>query len=78
MSGAGDFLGPQFMGKLGDVTRSTHRNAMIAFADVDPASTSSCASAAGESGSISLNGKVHITNLNEGQISLPKKTDDVV
>ena len=36
MHGAGDSLGPQLMAELGDVTRFTHRNAITAFAGVDP------------------------------------------
>lgn len=32
----GDSLGPQLMAELGDVTRFTHRNAITAFAGVDP------------------------------------------
>ena len=36
MCGVGDFLGPQLMAEIGDVTRFTHRNAITAFAGVDP------------------------------------------
>ena len=36
MHGVGDSLGPQLMAELGDVTRFTHRNAITAFAGVDP------------------------------------------
>ena len=36
MRGVGDSLGPQIMAELGDVTRFTHRNAITAFAGVDP------------------------------------------
>lgn len=36
MHGVGDSLGPQLMAGLGDVTRFTHRNAITAFAGVDP------------------------------------------
>lgn len=36
MRGVGDSLGPQLMAELGDVTRFTHRNAITAFAGVDP------------------------------------------
>ena len=36
MHGVGDSLGPQIMAELGDVTRFTHRNAITAFAGVDP------------------------------------------
>ena len=36
MHGAGDSLGPQLMAELGDVARFTHRNAITAFAGVDP------------------------------------------
>ena len=40
MRGVGDSLGPQLMAELGDVTRFTHRNAITAFAGVDPGPTS--------------------------------------
>lgn len=36
MRGVGDSLGPQLMAEIGDVTRFTHRNAITAFAGVDP------------------------------------------
>ena len=36
MRGVGDSLGPQLIAELGDVTRFTHRNAITAFAGVDP------------------------------------------
>lgn len=36
MHGAGDSLGPQLMAEIGDVTRFSHRNAITAFAGVDP------------------------------------------
>ena len=36
MRGVGNSLGPQLMAELGDVTRFTHRNAITAFAGVDP------------------------------------------
>lgn len=36
MHGVGDSLGPQLMAELGDVARFTHRNAITAFAGVDP------------------------------------------
>ena len=36
MHGVGDSLGPRLMAELGDVTRFTHRNAITAFAGVDP------------------------------------------
>ncbi len=36
MHGVGDSLGPQLIAELGDVTRFTHRNAVTAFAGVDP------------------------------------------
>ena len=36
MHGVGDSLGPQLVAELGDVTRFTHRNAITAFAGVDP------------------------------------------
>ena len=36
MRGVGDSLGQQLMAELGDVTRITHRNAITAFAGVDP------------------------------------------
>ena len=36
MHGVGDSLGPQLMAELGDVTRFTHRNAITAYAGVDP------------------------------------------
>ena len=36
MHGVGDSLGPQLMAELGDVARFTHRNALTAFAGVDP------------------------------------------
>ena len=36
LHGVGDSLGPQLMAELGDVTRFTHRNAITAFAGVDP------------------------------------------
>ena len=41
MRGVGDSLGPQLMAKLGDVTRFTHRNAITAFAGVDPSADQS-------------------------------------
>ena len=34
--GVGDSLGPQLIAEIGDVTRFTHRNAITAFAGVDP------------------------------------------
>ena len=36
MKGVGPSLGPQLMAEIGDVTRFTHRNAITAFAGVDP------------------------------------------
>ena len=36
MHGVGNSLGPQLMAELGDVTRFTHRNAITAYAGVDP------------------------------------------
>ena len=36
MFGVGPALGPQLMAEIGDVTRFTHRNAITAFAGVDP------------------------------------------
>lgn len=36
MHGVGDSLGPQLIAEIGDVTRFTHRNAITAFAGVDP------------------------------------------
>ena len=36
MRGVGDSLGPQLIAEIGDVTRFTHRNAITAFAGVDP------------------------------------------
>ena len=36
MKGVGPSLGPQLMAEIGDVMRFTHRNAITAFADVDP------------------------------------------
>lgn len=36
MRGVGDSLGPQLMAEIGDVTRFSHRNAITAFARVDP------------------------------------------
>ena len=36
MRGVGGALGPQLMVEIGDVTRFTHRNAITAFAGVDP------------------------------------------
>lgn len=36
MYGVGSSLGPQLMAEIGDVTRFTHRNAITAFAGVDP------------------------------------------
>ena len=40
MRGVGDSLGPQLMAEIGDVTRFTHRDAITAFAGVDPVLTS--------------------------------------
>ncbi len=36
MKGVGSSLGPQLMAEIGDVARFTHRNAITAFAGVDP------------------------------------------
>ena len=36
MKGVGPSLGPQLMAEIGDVTRFTHREALTAFAGVDP------------------------------------------
>lgn len=36
MKGVGPSLGPQLMAEIGDVSRFTHRNAITAFAGVDP------------------------------------------
>ena len=36
MKGVGPSLGPQLMAEIGDVMRFTHRNAITAFAGVDP------------------------------------------
>ena len=36
MNGVGSTLGPQLMAEIGDVTRFTHREALTAFAGVDP------------------------------------------
>ena len=36
MNGVGSTLGPQLMAEVGDVTRFTHREALTAFAGVDP------------------------------------------
>ena len=36
MTGVGPSLGPQLMAEIGDVTRFTHREALTAFAGVDP------------------------------------------
>ena len=36
MNGVGSSLGPQLMAEIGDVTRFTHREALTAFASVDP------------------------------------------
>lgn len=36
MRGVGETLGPQLIAEIGDVTRFTHRNAITAFAGVDP------------------------------------------
>ena len=36
MNGVGPTLGPQLMAEIEDVTRFTHREALTAFADVDP------------------------------------------
>lgn len=36
MNGVGPSLGPQLMAEIGDVTRFTHREALTAFAGVDP------------------------------------------
>ena len=36
MKGVGPSLGPQLMAEIGDVARFTHRNAITAFAGVDP------------------------------------------
>ena len=36
MNGVGPTLGPQLMAEIGDVTRFTHREALTAFAGVDP------------------------------------------
>ena len=39
MNGVGPTLGPQLMAEIGDVTRFTHREALTAFAGVDPRKT---------------------------------------
>lgn len=36
LNGVGPTLGPQLMAEIGDVTRFTHREALTAFAGVDP------------------------------------------
>lgn len=36
MNDVGSTLGPQLMAEIGDVTRFTHREALTAFAGVDP------------------------------------------
>lgn len=36
MNGVGITLGPQLIAEIGDVTRFTHREALTAFAGVDP------------------------------------------
>ena len=36
MNGVGNVLGPQLMAEIGDITRFTHREAITAFAGVDP------------------------------------------
>ena len=36
MNGVGTSLGPQFIAEIGNVTRFTHKEALIAFAGVDP------------------------------------------
>lgn len=36
MRGVGDFLCPQLIAKLGEVSRITHRNTIITFAGIDP------------------------------------------
>ena len=36
MNGVGPSLGPQLMAEIGDITRFTHREALTAFAGVDP------------------------------------------
>lgn len=36
MRGVGNTLGSQLMAEIGDVTRFTHRSAIISFAGVDP------------------------------------------
>ena len=36
MKGVGPSLGPQLIAEIGDVSRFTHRNAITAFAGVDP------------------------------------------
>ena len=41
MKGVGPSLGPQLIAEIGDVTRFTHRNAITAFAGVDPGVTES-------------------------------------
>ena len=41
MHGVGDSLGPQLMAEIGDVTRFSHRNAITAFAGVDPGANQS-------------------------------------
>lgn len=41
MHGVGDFLEPQLMAELGDVTRFTHRNVITANAGVDPGANQS-------------------------------------
>lgn len=41
MHGVGPTLGPQLMAEIGDVTRFTHREALTAFAGVDPGSRQS-------------------------------------
>ncbi len=39
MNGVGPTLGPQLIAEIGDVTRFTHREALTAFAGVDPRKT---------------------------------------
>ncbi len=41
MHGVGDFLGPQLMAEIGDVTRFAHRGSITSFAGVDPGANQS-------------------------------------
>ena len=61
MNGVGSTLGPQLMAEIGDVTRFTHREALTAFAGVDPQKSES-GKRVPKSASTTKKGSPHLRN----------------